>query len=71
MYLEGLGFSLLGSFEDHNGFDGAIIGHENHSYHLEFTNHSGVHVGKAPTPDYFLRSEKRRVGKDCSSSSAP
>ena len=54
MYLEELGFSLLCSFENHNGFDGAIIGHENHNYHLEFTHHRGAHVGKAPTQDNLL-----------------
>ena len=54
MYMEGLGFDLLGSFENHNGFDGAIIGHVNHNYHLEFTHHRGTHVGKSPTQDNLL-----------------
>lgn len=54
MYMEGLGFKLLGTFEDHNGFDGSIIGHEKHNYHLEFTHHRGTAVGKAPTQDNLL-----------------
>lgn len=54
MYIRGLGFNLLGSFTDHNGFDGSIIGHEKHSYHLEFTHHRGINVGKAPTQDNLL-----------------
>lgn len=54
MYIEGLGFKLLGSFEGHNGFDGTIIGHEHHLYHLEFTHHRGTAVGKAPTQDNLL-----------------
>ncbi|HCH4213775.1 VOC family protein [Vibrio parahaemolyticus] len=54
MYINGLGFKLLGSFEDHNGFDGSIIGHEQHNYHLEFTHHRGTTVGKAPTQDNLL-----------------
>ena len=54
MYLDGLGFKLLGSFENHNGFDGSIIGHEKHSYHLEFTHHRGAFVGRAPTQDNLL-----------------
>jgi len=54
MYIDGLGFKLLGSFEDHNGFDGSIIGHEKHSYHLEFTHHRNTIVGKAPTQDNLL-----------------
>lgn len=41
MYVDGLGFSLLASFENHNGFDGSIIGHQQHNYHLEFTHHRG------------------------------
>lgn len=39
MYIDGLGFSLLGEFSDHDGFDGVIIGHREHHYHLEFTYH--------------------------------
>jgi len=54
MYIDGLGFKLLGSFEDHNGFDGTIIGHEQHLFHLEFTHHRGTAVGKAPTQDNLL-----------------
>lgn len=54
MYINGLGFKLLGSFEDHNGFDGAIIGHEEHNYHFEFTHHRGVEVGDSPTQDNLI-----------------
>lgn len=54
MYVNGLDFKLLGSFDGHNGFDGSIIGHEDHNYHLEFTHHQGTKVGKAPTKDNLL-----------------
>tara|TARA_B110000881_G_C18539191_1_gene497509 strand:+ start:813 stop:1211 length:399 start_codon:yes stop_codon:yes gene_type:complete len=54
MYVNGLGFSLLGTFEGHNGFDGSIIGHKDHNYHLEFTHHRGRKVGKAPSQDNLL-----------------
>lgn len=54
MYIEGLGFKQLGAFVDHNGFDGAIIGHEDNMYHLEFTHHQGTVVGKAPSQDNLL-----------------
>ena len=54
MYVDGLGFKLLSSFEDHNGFDGTIIGHPQHLYHLEFTHHRGTSVGRAPTQDNLL-----------------
>ncbi|MFI8418076.1 VOC family protein [Serratia sp. NPDC078593] len=54
MYCQGLGFRRLGEFNDHQGFDGIIIGHPFHNYHLEFTHHRGVRVGKAPTQDNLL-----------------
>jgi hypothetical protein len=54
MYISGLGFKLLGSFENHSGFSGAILGHENHLYHLEFTHHIGHKVGRARTQDNLL-----------------
>ena len=54
MYVNGLGFKLLGGFEGHNGFDGSIIGHEQHNYHLEFTHHRASSAGKAPTKDNLL-----------------
>ncbi|MDR0217815.1 MAG: VOC family protein [Enterobacteriaceae bacterium] len=54
MYINGLGFKLLAEFQGHNGFDGSIIGHEQHNYHLEFTHHQGTTVGRAPTKDNLL-----------------
>jgi prolyl oligopeptidase len=54
MYVNGLGFDVLASFEDHNGFDGSIIGHKQHNYHFEFTHHRGTTVGQAPTKDNLL-----------------
>ena len=54
MYQLGLGFELLGQFEDHQGFDGIIIGHPEHGYHLEFTHHRGTRVGRAPTQDNLM-----------------
>ncbi len=37
MYQRGLGLEVLGSFEEHRGFNGIILGHPNSQYHLEFT----------------------------------
>jgi hypothetical protein len=54
MYVSGLGFQLLGNFKDHNGFDGSIIDHPDHAYHLEFTHHAGTKVDRAPTKDNLL-----------------
>lgn len=54
MYCRGLSFNQLGHFADHQGFDGVILGHPHHTYHLEFTHHRGVRVGAAPTQDNLL-----------------
>ena len=54
MYQQGLGFNVLGHFENHNGFDGIILGHSNHPYHLEFTHHRGTKVAGEPTSDNLL-----------------
>lgn len=36
-YIGILGLELLGSFENHNGYDGVFIGIPNTDWHLEFT----------------------------------
>lgn len=54
MYSQGLGFEVIGSFSDHRNFDGVLVGHPNHHYHLEFTHHHGTTVGRAPTQDNLL-----------------
>jgi len=54
MYVDGLGLQVLGSFEDHAGFDGIMLGHPQAPYHLEFTRCRGHEVGTAPTLDNLL-----------------
>ena len=54
MYRKGLGFEVLGTFEDHDGFDGVMLGIPGAQYHLEFTHHGGQTAGKAPTEDHLL-----------------
>jgi hypothetical protein len=54
MYVKGLGFTVLAQFTEHEGFDGAILGHSQQPYHLEFTAQRGHQVGKAPTKDHLL-----------------
>nr|WP_304184722.1 VOC family protein [Hafnia alvei] len=54
MYCKGLDFDVWGHFKDHQGFDGVIVGHPNHAYHLEFTHHRGTTVPDAPTADNLL-----------------
>lgn len=53
-YVAGLGLSVLGSFNDHDGFDGVMIGVANAPYHLEFTRHHSHEAGRAPTQDNLL-----------------
>jgi catechol 2,3-dioxygenase-like lactoylglutathione lyase family enzyme len=53
-YTEGLGLSSLDSFEDHDGFDGVMLGVPGGHYHLEFTRQRGHTVGRAPTRDNLL-----------------
>jgi hypothetical protein len=45
---------VLGSFENHEGFDGVMVGLPGASYHLEFTRKRGHDAGRAPTQDNLL-----------------
>jgi catechol 2,3-dioxygenase-like lactoylglutathione lyase family enzyme len=53
-YRDGLGFSLLYRFEDHDGFDGIMLGQEGAPYHFEFTRTRGHAAGRAPTMDNLV-----------------
>ena len=53
-YRDGLGFSIIADFQDHNSFDGVMLGLEGAMYHLEFTHHRGHVVPDAPTQDNIL-----------------
>ena len=53
-YRDGLGFEVIGSFEDHEGFDGVMLGHPGAPYHLEFTRQRGHQSGRAPSKDNLL-----------------
>ena len=53
-YTEGLGLSRLGAFEDHDGFDGVMLGVAGAAHHLEFTRKRGHTAGSAPTQDNLL-----------------
>jgi len=54
MYQNGLGLDVVSHFEDHEGFDGIMLGNPDVPYHFEFTHHRGHEVGKAPTQDNLL-----------------
>jgi catechol 2,3-dioxygenase-like lactoylglutathione lyase family enzyme len=53
-YVDGVGLRRLGSFEDHDGFDGVMVGTPGAAYHLEFTRKRGHSAGRAPTADNLL-----------------
>jgi len=53
-YTEGLGFEVLAHFEDHEGFDGIILGRRDYPWHIEFTHQHGVTVANAPTAEHLL-----------------
>ena len=54
MYVEGLEMQIIGYFEDHDGFDGIMLGQPQAPYHLEFTAKAGHQAGVAPTQDNLL-----------------
>jgi len=51
MYVRGLGLHELGRFEDHEGFDGVMLGLAGSHYHFEFTYCRTHPVVPAPTPE--------------------
>jgi catechol 2,3-dioxygenase-like lactoylglutathione lyase family enzyme len=53
-YTEGMDLIVLGSFENHEGFDGVMMGLPGAAYHLEFTRKNGHRAGHAPTQDNLL-----------------
>ncbi len=53
-YEAGVGLTRLGSFEDHDGFDGVILGVPGALYHLEFTRKRNHVAGRAPNQDHLL-----------------
>ncbi len=53
-YSQGLGLELLGSFSDHAGFDGVILGHPGWPYHLEVTHRPAEPILPRPTDEDLL-----------------
>ncbi|MEM1010966.1 MAG: VOC family protein [Planctomycetota bacterium] len=54
MYRDGLGLEVIGAFDDHDGFDGVMLGSPGAAYHFEFTHHRGHVVPDAPTQDHLV-----------------
>ena len=53
-YKEGLGLKELGSFKDHDGYDGVMLGLPNAQYHLEFTQYKDKLPLPEPTKENLL-----------------
>lgn len=53
-YKEGLLFPEIGSFTDHDGFSGIMLGMPDGSVHLEFTQHINAEPCYAPSKDNLL-----------------
>jgi len=53
-YRDGVGLKEIGSFQDHEGFDGVMLGVPGASYHLEFTRQRDHTVGRAFTQENLL-----------------
>ncbi|WP_062535451.1 VOC family protein [Mizugakiibacter sediminis] len=54
MYCRGLGLRVVGSFENHAGFDGVMLGMPGGAFHLEFTRCRTHAVAPAPTVEDLL-----------------
>lgn len=53
-YRDGLGLAVIGSFQDHAGFDGVMLGAVGAPYHFEFTHAHGHAAGRAPTQENLV-----------------
>jgi catechol 2,3-dioxygenase-like lactoylglutathione lyase family enzyme len=53
-YRDGLGLTVLGRFQGHDGFDGIMFGGASAPYHFEFTRAHGHVAGRAPSHDHLI-----------------
>ena len=51
MYAHGLGLHVVGAFEDHDGFDGVMLGIPGGGWHFEFTYCRRHRIEPAPTAE--------------------
>ena len=54
MYCDGLGLQMMGSFADHDGFDGVMLGLAGAGCHFEFTHRRAKPVAPAPTKEDLI-----------------
>src|SRR5258708_7486959 len=53
-YRDGLGLDVLARFEDHEGFDGVMLGSAGAPYHFEFTCSRAHPAGRAPGAENLI-----------------
>ncbi len=53
-YTAGLGLKIVGSFQDHDGYSGYMLGLPGRDLHLEFTQHADGSPCPAPSRDNLL-----------------
>ncbi|MGC3970275.1 MAG: VOC family protein [Pirellulales bacterium] len=53
-YRDGLGFDVIAGFQNHEGYDGVMLGRKGTAYHLEFTRSAEHQAGRAPTEENLL-----------------
>jgi hypothetical protein len=54
MYCAAFGLVVLARFQNHQGFDGVMLGHRGMDYHFEFTQCREHPVVPSPTPEDLL-----------------
>lgn len=54
LYSDGLGLEEIGRFDDHDGFDGVMLGHPDLAFHFEFTHCHDRPIVPSPTPEDLL-----------------
>ena len=54
MYCAALNLTVLAKFQDHQGFDGVMLGSPGMDYHFEFTHCKEHPVTPSPTPEDLL-----------------
>ena len=54
MYTRGLGLHVIGDFQDHEGFDGVMLGMVGMDYHFEFTHCHQSPVYPSPTHEDLI-----------------
>ena len=53
-YRHALGLQQLARFDDHDGFDGIVLGRDDLDWHLELVHRHGHPVGDAPNAEHLL-----------------